>query len=151
MSTMKRIRHATPIAFMHLQCCCEGAAFFFREEFEKSVHHHHGDPPFFLFLGLRLYGVNHSFRTYGVYPFPLFPRKWSAPWHFCSVTPGSCDRPRKEGCHGGGVYSFFPGAVCGSAPALARSACQTEEAVKWGEELSAAKIRALQHPERRSP
>ena len=27
---------------------------------------------------------------------------------FCSVTSGSSDRPRKEGCHGGGVYSFFP-------------------------------------------
>ena len=27
---------------------------------------------------------------------------------FCSVTSGSGDRPRKEGCHGGGVYSFFP-------------------------------------------
>ena len=27
---------------------------------------------------------------------------------FCSVTSGSGDRPKKEGCHGGGVYSFFP-------------------------------------------
>ena len=26
----------------------------------------------------------------------------------CSVTSGSGDRPEKEGCHGGGVYSFFP-------------------------------------------
>ena len=25
------------------------------------------------------------------------------------MTSGSGDRPRKEGCHGGGVYSFFPG------------------------------------------
>ena len=28
---------------------------------------------------------------------------------FCSVTSGSGDRPRKEGCHGGGVCSVFPG------------------------------------------
>ena len=81
-----------------------------RSREEKSIHHHRGDPPFFLFLGLRLYGVYPSFRTYGVYPFPLFSQA-NGIHHsfFCSVTSGSGDRPRKEGCHGGGVYSFFPG------------------------------------------
>ena len=76
---------------------------------EKSIHHHRGDPPFFLFPCLRLYGVYPSFRTYGVYPFPLFSQE-SGIHHrfFCSVTSGSGDRPRKEGSHGGGVYSFFP-------------------------------------------
>ena len=39
----------------------------------------------------------------------LFPRKMVYPIAFlCSVTSGSGDRPRKEGCHVGGVYSFFP-------------------------------------------
>ena len=82
--------------------------FLFRRE-EKSIHHHRGDPPFFLFPGLRLYGVYPSFRTYGVYPFPLFSQA-NGIHHslFCFVTSGSGDRPRKEGCHGGGVYSFFP-------------------------------------------
>ena len=65
-------------------------------------------PSFFLFRGLRLYGVYPSFRTYCVYPFPLFSQE-NGIHHsfFCSVTSGSGDRP-KEGCHGGGVYSFFP-------------------------------------------
>ena len=76
---------------------------------EKSTHHHRGDPPFFLFPGLRLYGVYPSFRTYGVYPFPWLSQE-NGIHHsfFCSVTSGSGDRPRKEGSHGGGVYSFFP-------------------------------------------
>ena len=39
------------------------------------MHHHRGDPPFFLFPGLRLYGVYPSFRTYGVCPFPLFSQE----------------------------------------------------------------------------
>ena len=66
-------------------------------------------PSFFPFQGLRLYGVYPSFRTYGVYPFPLFSQE-NGIHHsgFCSVTSGSGDRPRKEGCHSGGVYSFFP-------------------------------------------
>ena len=65
---------------------------------------------FFLFPGLRLYGVYPSFRTYGVYPFPLFSQE-NGIHHsfFCSVTLGSGDRPSKEGCDGGGVYSFFSG------------------------------------------
>ena len=69
---------------------------FFREE--KSIHHHRGDPPFFLFPGLRLCGVYPSFRTYGVYPFPLFSQE-NGIHHsfFCSVTSGSGDRPRKGG------------------------------------------------------
>ena len=47
---------------------------------------------------------------YGVYPLPLFfPGNGIHHGFFCSVTSGSGDRPRKEGCHGGGVYSFFPG------------------------------------------
>ena len=66
-------------------------------------------PPFFLFLGLRLYGVYPSFRTYGAYPFPLVSQENGIHQSFfCSVTSGSGDRPRKEGSHGGGVYSFFP-------------------------------------------
>ena len=41
---------------------------------------------------------------------PCFPRKMVYTIaFFCSVTLGLGDRPRKEGCHGGGVYSFFPG------------------------------------------
>ena len=41
--------------------------------------------------------------------FTCFPRKkvYTIAF-FCSVTSGSGDRPRKEGSHGGGVYSFFP-------------------------------------------
>ena len=76
---------------------------------KRMVHHHRGNPPFFLFRGLRLYGVYPSFRTYGVYLFPLFSQE-NGMHHsfFCSVTSGSGDRPRKEGCHGGGVYSFSP-------------------------------------------
>ena len=38
--------------------------------------------PFFLFLGLRLYGVYPSFRTYGVYPFPLFSQENGTPHCF---------------------------------------------------------------------
>ena len=49
------------------------------------------------------------FGTYGVYPFPLFSQeKGIHHSFFCSVTWGSGDRPKKEGCQGGGVYSFFP-------------------------------------------
>ena len=42
--------------------------------------------------------------------FSCFPRKmvYTIAFFFSSVTSGSGDRPRKEGCHGGGVYSFFP-------------------------------------------
>ena len=45
-----------------------------------------------------------------VYTLPLFSQE-NGIHHsfFCSVTSGSGDRPRKEGSHGGGVYSFFPG------------------------------------------
>ena len=66
-------------------------------------------PCLFFFRGLRLYGVYPSFRTYGVYPFPLFSQENSIRHSFfCSVTSGSGDRPRKEGSRGGGVCSFFP-------------------------------------------
>ena len=66
-------------------------------------------PPFFLFLGLRFYGLYPSFGTYGVYPFPLLSQA-NGIHHsfFCSVTSGSGNRPRKEGSRGGGVYSIFP-------------------------------------------
>ena len=41
--------------------------------------------------------------------FPCFPRKMVyAIAFFGSVTSGSGDGPRKEGCHDGGVYSCFP-------------------------------------------
>ena len=41
---------------------------------------------------------------------PGFPRKkvYTIVF-FCSVTSRSGDRPRKEGCHRGGAYSFFLG------------------------------------------
>ena len=40
---------------------------------------------------------------------PCFPRKMVYTIiYFCSAASGSGDRPRKEGCHGGGVYSFSP-------------------------------------------
>ena len=42
--------------------------------------------------------------------FPCFPRKMVYTMvhsFFCSVTSGSGNRPRKGGCHGGGMYSFF--------------------------------------------
>ena len=41
--------------------------------------------------------------------FPWFPRKrvYTIVF-FCAATSSSGDRPRKEGFHGGGVYSFFP-------------------------------------------
>ena len=62
----------------------------------------------FLFQGLRPLWCIPFFRTYGVYPFPLFSQE-NGIHHsfFCFVTSGSGDRPRKEGRHGGGVY-FFP-------------------------------------------
>ena len=41
--------------------------------------------------------------------FPSFPWKVEYTIAFsCSVASGLGDRPRKEGCHGGGVSSFFP-------------------------------------------
>ena len=41
--------------------------------------------------------------------FPCFPGQWYTPLFFVgSVTSESGDRPRKEGCHGGGVDSFCP-------------------------------------------
>ena len=42
-----------------------------------------------------------------MHPFRLFPQR-DGIHHifFCSVTLGSGDRPREEGCHNGGVYSF---------------------------------------------
>ena len=57
---------------------------------EKSVHHQRGDPSFFLFMGLRLYGVDPSFRTYGVYPFPLFSQENGIHHSFFLL----CDGPR---------------------------------------------------------
>ena len=56
-----------------------------------------------------MYTVYPSFRTYGAYPFPFFSQENGIHHSFSrSVTSGSGDRPRKEVCHGGGVYSFFP-------------------------------------------
>ena len=66
-------------------------------------------PSFFLFAGLRFYGVYPSSRTYGVYPFPLFYQENGIHHSFSSsVTSGSGDRPRKEGSRGCGVCSFSP-------------------------------------------
>ena len=39
----------------------------------------------------------------------VFPRRWYTKCLLCSVTLGSGDRAREEGCHSGGVYSIFPG------------------------------------------
>ena len=40
--------------------------------------------------------------------YTLFPCRWYTPYFLdCSVTSGLRDRPREEGCHGGGVYLFF--------------------------------------------
>ena len=64
-------------------------------------------PSFFLFPGLRLYGVYPSFRTYGVI-FPGFPRKMVFTIAFFWLCDLGGDRPRKEGSLGGGVYSFSP-------------------------------------------
>ena len=62
---------------------------------------------FFLFRGLRRLWCK-----------ALFPDLWCIPTKLCShgngihhsfcfsVTAGSGDRPREEGCHGGGVYFF---------------------------------------------
>ena len=85
---------------------------------KESIQHYRGNPRFSQVWNL--YGV-YPFRTYGVYPFPLFAQgngihhsclpKEIGIHHslFCSVASGSGNRPREEGCHGGGVYSFFPG------------------------------------------
>ena len=46
-------------------------------------------------------------QEFGVFPFS--PRKMVYTLAFsCSVTSGSGDRLRKEGCRSGGVYSFSP-------------------------------------------
>ena len=52
--------------------------------------------------------------------FPCFPRKrvYTIAF-FCFVTSGPGDRPRNEGCHGGAVYSFFPGMGKQTAPRTA--------------------------------
>ena len=52
-------------------------------------------PSFFLFPGLRLSGVYPSFRTYGVYPFPLFSQE-NGIHHsvFCSARGRATDRER---------------------------------------------------------
>ena len=52
-----------------------------------------------LLSGPIMYTLFHCFPRKMVYTIAIFG----------SVTSGSGERPRKEGCHGGGVYSFFPG------------------------------------------
>ena len=62
---------------------------------------------FFHFRILRPLWCIPSLRTFGVYHFPLFSRGDGIhPSLFCSVTSGSGNRPREEGCHGGGVCSL---------------------------------------------
>ena len=82
-----------------------------REEKSKRHHHHHRRRRrrrrgnlFFLFQGLRplwhmpFYSLSLVFPGDGIHHSLL-----------CSVTSGSGDRPRKEGCDGGGVHCFLPG------------------------------------------
>ena len=40
--------------------------------------------------------------------FPHFPKHMDYTIALFAVTSGSGDRPREEGCQGGGVYSFYP-------------------------------------------
>ena len=88
-------------------CFCRPRRLWDREE--RSIHHHRGNPPFFLFWCLRLYGVYPSFRTYGVYPFPLFSQE-NGIHHslFFALWPrGRATDQERRGCHGGGVILFF--------------------------------------------
>ena len=74
---------------------------------EKSIHHHRGNPPFFLVRGLRPLWCIPFFPDQWCIPLPLFsPGNGAYHSFFCSVTSGSGDRPREEGCRSGGAYSF---------------------------------------------
>ena len=65
--------------------------------------------PFFLFLGLRLYGVYPSFRTYGVYPFSLvFAGKWYTPQLFLLCDLGVGRQTEKRGVPRWWCILFFP-------------------------------------------
>ena len=92
-------------------------------EEETCVHHHCG-MFFFYVRGLRPLWCVPFFLDLRCMPFPLFSQGHGIHHRFlCSVTLGSGDRPREEGCHGGGVYSFFPGFQ--GIPCRNRSLCTT--------------------------
>ena len=99
---------------------------------KKSVYTTTVETLLFFFFRLRPRGVYPSFRTYGVYPFPLFSQE-NGIHHscFCSVTSGSGDRPRKEGCHGG-VYSFFPCLFSEMVPEKASQSRSWNSQQYWG-------------------
>ena len=63
--------------------------------------------------------------------FPCFPRKMVYTIAFCwSVTSASGDKPRKEGSHGGGVYSFLPLHNAETAKAVVNDRCEREHRAK---------------------
>ena len=66
-------------------------------------------PSLFSFAGSEVLWCIPFFPDLWCIPFPLFSQE-NGIHHsfFFSVTSGSGNRPRKEGSHGGGVYSFFP-------------------------------------------
>ena len=66
-------------------------------------------------LHFSLFSVSETSMVYTLLSGPMvytlltcFPRKGIPHSFFCSVTSGSGDRPRKEGCHSGGVQFFVP-------------------------------------------
>ena len=74
----------------------------------ESIHHHCGNPFFFSFSGSEASMVYTLLSGPMCIPFPLLSQENGIHHSFFgSVTLGSGNRPRKEGCHGGGVYSFF--------------------------------------------
>ena len=75
---------------------------------KKNIHNHRGNSPFFLFPGLRPLWCIPFFLDLWWIPFSLvFPGNGiHHSYFFCSMTSGSGDRPRQEGCHGGGVCFF---------------------------------------------
>ena len=74
---------------------------------EKSIHHHRGNPPFFLFQGLRLYGVYPFFWTYGVYPFLLFSQEKGIHHRFFALWPRGRATDRKRRGATVVVYTLF--------------------------------------------
>ena len=72
---------------------------------EKSTHHHRRNHPLFFFevWGSMVYTTLSGPMAYTLFPCSLREMVYTIAL-FCSVTSGSGDTPREEGCHGGGVY-----------------------------------------------
>ena len=69
---------------------------------KESIHHHRGKPPFFFSWSV----VDTLLPDLWCFLFSLvFPGNILTIFLFCAMTSRSGDRP-KEGCHGGGIYSF---------------------------------------------